>query len=710
MRLSLLLAAALLLSPAALAASILVTTLDDELNADGDCSLREAVEAANTDAAVDACASGDGRDWITFDASDGAVLTLSLGELVVASDIWIGASSGPAVGLVAGPEARLIRIASGLLRLDRVDLWGGQAERGGAVLMEAGAEAFDFRNAQIATSEATAEGGGAVWIGGGAFSAAFAEFDGNRASGPSGQGGALVVAGGTISFRSEVSFAQNEAVDGGAIAVLGGSADLSFAQFSENAATQRGGALFVKAHDGETAPYAFLQVTQFSANTAQNGGAVWAGGHLESRLPAIATQRGGDPYGRSVFEGNTASGNGGAIYLADPATTLEGISLMENVAGGSGGGLYVANGSSVRVERSVVSGNQAGAANFPDPVGAGIAVMDDPETEEETNLWIVETWIDGNRFAAPGTGLGGGIYAIGQARAQVAYSTVSNNRALDGGGVWSTGDLYLENATLTQNTADASGGAVYLDVPPGEFSEGFAQFATIAENEAGVSGGGIGCPIEEEPSDVCFGIGSTILTENRAGGLPSDCSGRVGAGMDVLVGLAEGCISVAVTAGTFIEGEDPMLLPLAFNGGWTPTMALQSGSPAEDVIQQEPYDPLDQRGFLRPGWPDLGAYEIAGIELENEADEQPARALRLNAPAPNPAAGRVAIGFSLPAAGPARLVLHDVLGREVLVIQDGVAAAEHEASLDVQGLAPGLYVLRLVAGGQQATRKLTVVR
>ena len=49
--------------------SILVTTLDDELNTDGDCSLREAITAANTNTGVDACPAGDMviTDTITFD-------------------------------------------------------------------------------------------------------------------------------------------------------------------------------------------------------------------------------------------------------------------------------------------------------------------------------------------------------------------------------------------------------------------------------------------------------------------------------------------------------------------------------------------------------------------------------------------------------------------------------------------------------------------
>jgi CSLREA domain-containing protein len=40
----------------------------DELNADGDCSLREAISAANLDAAVDGCAAGGGDDAVSLAA------------------------------------------------------------------------------------------------------------------------------------------------------------------------------------------------------------------------------------------------------------------------------------------------------------------------------------------------------------------------------------------------------------------------------------------------------------------------------------------------------------------------------------------------------------------------------------------------------------------------------------------------------------------
>jgi len=50
------------------AATITVNTTDDELSTDGDCSLREAIQAANVDAAVDACPAGIGSDTIDVPA------------------------------------------------------------------------------------------------------------------------------------------------------------------------------------------------------------------------------------------------------------------------------------------------------------------------------------------------------------------------------------------------------------------------------------------------------------------------------------------------------------------------------------------------------------------------------------------------------------------------------------------------------------------
>jgi CSLREA domain-containing protein len=49
-----------------MASVIIVNTTDDEVNSSGDCSLREAIIAANTDSSVDGCISGSGEDEIEF--------------------------------------------------------------------------------------------------------------------------------------------------------------------------------------------------------------------------------------------------------------------------------------------------------------------------------------------------------------------------------------------------------------------------------------------------------------------------------------------------------------------------------------------------------------------------------------------------------------------------------------------------------------------
>jgi surface protein len=93
--------------------------------------------------------------------------------------------------------------------------------------------------------------------------------------------------------------------------------------------------------------------------------------------------------------------------------------------------------------------------------------------------------------------------------------------------------------------------------------------------------------------------------------------------------------------------------------------------------------------------------------------------LELLGTAPNPASGQVTVRYGIPEAtaseigGSARLRLYDLLGRQVRSVRlggSGTVAGRHKRGLDVSGLAPGTYVLRLEAGGQAATRKVTVVR
>ncbi len=78
---------------------------------------------------------------------------------------------------------------------------------------------------------------------------------------------------------------------------------------------------------------------------------------------------------------------------------------------------------------------------------------------------------------------------------------------------------------------------------------------------------------------------------------------------------------------------------------------------------------------------------------------------------PNPATGAARVRFELAAAGDVSLRVFDTTGRQVAVVAEGArAAGAHEVSADLGGLASGIYVVRLVAGGEVATARIAVVR
>ena len=124
--------------------------------------------------------------------------------------------------------------------------------------------------------------------------------------------------------------------------------------------------------------------------------------------------------------------------------------------------------------------------------------------------------------------------------------------------------------------------------------------------------------------------------------------------------------------------------------------------------------------------PDAAASLVASADAVSVAVASPCSELAVSALAsvgaassaseltayPNPSSGRTIVAFSVEAAGPVRLSLHDALGREVAVLVEGaLAEGRHEAELDAGALPAGTYLVRLAtAGGRVATERLTRLR
>jgi hypothetical protein len=178
----------------------------------------------------------------------------------------------------------------------------------------------------------------------------------------------------------------------------------------------------------------------------------------------------------------------------------------------------------------------------------------------------------------------------------------------------------ITNATFWANRAtDTSlkaglGGAFFVNEPD---RVTFTNL-TIAENYAGAYGGGI-----FSKSKKIF-LNNCIISNNKAGNIynkNNNCSSSYlseSPNLEFPQRNVSDPTDVNCADGILIG--DPLLLPLAWNGGLTETMALQAGSLAIDAGRNCPA--TDQRGGVRLNNCDLGAVEF-GITV-NVAARKPA--------------------------------------------------------------------------------------
>jgi CSLREA domain-containing protein len=131
----------LLLAGSAQAAPIGVNTTADELNTDGDCSLREAVEAANTNAVVDACAAGEAGPTVVDEISFSVTGTITLGSTLptIADDLTIDGPAAPGITISGNDSVRVLVVGTGeTLELKELTVADGRAGFDGGGIVNAG--------------------------------------------------------------------------------------------------------------------------------------------------------------------------------------------------------------------------------------------------------------------------------------------------------------------------------------------------------------------------------------------------------------------------------------------------------------------------------------------------------------------------------------------------------------------------------------------
>ena len=479
---------------------------------------------------------------------------------------------------------------------------------------------------------ASGQGGGVATVGNFTLGISNSTISGNKSTGNAGGGvyglGAVTITNSTVSSNTTVAASNAGGVysgglftasgstftsnstgtttaggDGGAVFAAVG-ASITSSTFNLNTATGagRGGAIF---NNSGTVTVSTTDST-FTSNSGTSGGAIYAAG--------------GSSITRTSFSSNSASALGGAIYTVGAAGNLYGANTFTgNHAAGSasnaGGCIYTSQALTINNAGSVFSGNYGGGSGGC--IWAGSTLNINGATTFDSNYTT--------------TANGGGAIIAGGV-STITDATFVNNYAGDFGGAF----YPLTTSTINTSTfegnyltaATTGGGAIYLKNAAYTVT---INNSTFVGNNAGAGQGGA-INTYNNASAVAAVYNSTFYNNTATGTTQSLFAGSAGkiqlynsivshpasnANLCNSTGSAGNNnvefnnTGTACTAATGRITTDPLLSTLAYNGGPTKTMALQTGSSAINASGASA-TASDQRGVAAVGTRDVGAYESSG--------------------------------------------------------------------------------------------------
>jgi len=596
----------------------------------GVCTLRAAIQEANSTGTADTIVLPDGRYSITISGSDNVA---AVGDLDITQPLTITGAS-KANTIIDGNNAfRIFHITSNVtVSLSQMSLVNGGAsvENGGAILDAATSAALTVSSVNFLYNTAT--NGGAI-SSSGPLALSSCTFNHNQASTA---GGALNLSGtGGISI-SDSTFSNSLAGGGGGGALLytgavASDSDITISNsiFTDNRvpAAQSGGTIMIASAASDLT----LTDADISTSLANNGGCLsfFSTGTLNvsgsqfsncrayGRGGAIYSIRSGAvTFSNSTIDDNIAGTFGGGVFFspdATPAYTFTDLTVTDNISQTtSTGGLYleypaslggVISASGLNVSRNTCYGGGCGilfynyttltledslfdsnlgiatVANFLFTLGGGAYLGG---TLAGSSL-IQDTTFSDNHII---NGEGGGLYIDGASQTVTIDRTTFSNNLVDystvarGGGLYANASsLTLKNSTLSGNRADI-GGAYFASGP------GTVNNCTFSGNRA------------LSASSDLHKVGA-VTTRNTIFADPvtsTSCSVAITSGGH---NLNEDS-SCGLSGVGDINGSDPVLGALADLGGTTKVLPFVGSSPAIDVGDAATCEAVDQLGTARP--------------------------------------------------------------------------------------------------------------
>ncbi|MCL4177133.1 MAG: hypothetical protein KJ072_05245 [Verrucomicrobia bacterium] len=313
----------------------------------------------------------------------------------------------------------------------------------------------------------------------------------------------------------------------------------------------------------------------------------------------------------------SAASRSRVFRIAKGATTLTGLTVADGAGplGGFGGGLL--NEDRLTLVRCVIWSNSIPEYFSATSYGGGVYSYG--------SLLLTECLVADNT-----AGSGGGIANSGTL--QVERSTFARNQALSvnwgglGGALFNAGNAALRVTTLSATSAGSS--VIYngYDNRLNAARELTLENTTITGN----------APIGIANTHWLYGAGGTVRLRNTlvAANGSGDLAGVFMSDGFNLIGITDGSSGLSDGAngdrvGTAAAPLDPLLGPLRYNGGLTPTHALLPGSPAIDRGSSGGLN-TDQRGLPRPvdlvsianvdggDGSDIGAFELTSLDSDGD--------------------------------------------------------------------------------------------